>query len=360
MSTLAYKNKIPILLHISAWLLLGMMLFVLNPRSWKVTLPDEFWIRQGILLLMLAGIFYLNQHLLVPKFLFKKGKTWLFLVIVLCLTLMLMLALQQTELWLNLPELLHKAFRPNAPFVPKRHFFTIDVFTLLTTLLCLGVSTSVAAVKKWQADETLRRQLEEERVNSELSYLKAQINPHFFFNTLNNIYALTNIDIERARMALHKLSRMMRYVLYETEKESTLLSKEVDFIKDFVTLMRLRISEKVQIDLDIQEQFTDTIIAPMVLLPFIENCFKHGISSQQESKITIRLTLEDHTLHLHTANKIFSSSKIPVDAQGKGIGLTNTKRRLSLIYENKHSLLIDDTNAENEYRVDLKIDLKWS
>lgn len=360
MSTLAYRNKLPILLHVSAWLLLGMMLFFLNPLSWKVTLPDAFWVRQGILLLLLAAIFYLNEHLLVPKFLFKKSKSWLFLGIVLCLTFLLMLALQQIELWLNLPELLHKAFRPNAPYVPKRHFFTVDVFTILTTLLCLGVSTSVAAVKKWQADETLRRQLEEERVNSELSYLKAQINPHFFFNTLNNIYALTNIDIERARMALHKLSRMMRYVLYETEKDSTLLSKEIDFIKDFITLMRLRISEKVQIELDIQEQFTDAIIAPMVLLPFIENCFKHGISSQQESKITIRLTLEDRVLHLYTANKIVTAKTNTMDAQGKGIGLTNTKRRLSLIYANKYSLQIDDDNAEKEYRVDLKIDLKWN
>ena len=360
MSTLAYKNKLPILLHVSVWLLLGMMLFFLNPLSWKVTLPDAFWVRQGILLLMLAAIFYVNEHLLVPKFLFKKSKSWLFLGIVLCLTLLLMVALQQIELWLNLPELLHKAFRPNAPYVPKRHLFTVDVFTIMTTLLCLGVSTSMAAVKKWQADEALRRQLEEERVSSELSYLKAQINPHFFFNTLNNIYALTNIDIERARMALHKLSRMMRYVLYETEKDSTLLSKEIDFIRDFITLMRLRISDKVQIELDIQDQFTDSIIAPMVLLPFIENCFKHGISSQQESKITIRLTLEDQVLHLYTANKIITANKSPVDAQGKGIGLTNTKRRLSLIYANKYSLQIDDQNPESEYRVDLKIDLKWN
>ncbi|HLT07946.1 MAG TPA: histidine kinase [Cyclobacteriaceae bacterium] len=360
MSAFADQKKLPILLHISAWLLLGMLLFFLNPLAWKVSLPDEFWARQCILLVMLAGVFYLNEHILVPRFLFIKGKIWLFLAIVLTITLMLMLTLQQVELWLNLPELLHKAFRPNVPYVPKRHLFTMDVFTIMTTLLCLGVSTSVATVKKWQTDEALRRQLEEERVNSELSYLKAQINPHFFFNTLNNIYALTSIDIDRARMALHKLSRMMRYVLYETEKDRTLLSKEVDFIKDFITLMRLRISEKVQITLDIQEQFTDTIIAPMLLLPFIENCFKHGISSQQESKIVIRLSLENQTLHLYTSNTIAPSHKASVESQSRGIGLINTKRRLSLIYPAKHTLAIDDANAENEYRVHLKIDLKWN
>lgn len=358
MTPIQYRNKLSILIHVSAWLLLGMMLFLLNPISWKVTLPDEFWIRQGILLLMLAGVFYLNIHLLLPKFLFKKGKAVVYLGIALAVSLVFMLTLQQIELWLNLPELMHKAFRPNVPHIPKKHIFSFDIFTTLILFLTLGISTSVAAVQKWQADESLRRKLEEERVSSELSYLKAQINPHFFFNTLNNIYALTNIDIERARMALHKLSRMMRYVLYETEKDQTLLSKEIDFIKDYITLMQLRISERIEIDLDIQEQFSDTIVAPMILLPFIENCFKHGISSRQESRIVIRLTMEDHLLHLRTVNKIVPVSRESVENQSRGIGLVNTKRRMSLIYADKYDLVIDDSNPENEYRVDLKIDLK--
>ena len=348
----------PILLHVSAWLLLGMMLFLLNPLSWKVTLPDQFWIRQGILLMILIGVFYLNVHYLVPKFLFKKGKTWLFLAIALGITLLSMLTLQQIEIWLNLPELMHRAFRPNVPYVPKNHLFSLDMFTILIVFLSLGISTSMAAVQKWQKDEALRTQLEEERINSELSYLKAQINPHFFFNTLNNIYALTNIDLDRARMALHKLSRMMRYVLYETEKDRTLLSREIDFIKDFITLMKLRISEKIQVELHIQEKFSDTIIAPMLLLPFIENCFKHGISSQQESKISISLTLENQLLHLCTRNKIVPSNNNSIEAQSSGIGLTNTRRRLSLLYENQYELIINDHNTENEYQVDLKINLK--
>lgn len=348
----------PILLHVSAWLLLGMMLFLLNPLSWKVTLPDQFWIRQGILLMMLIGVFYLNVHFFVPKLLFKKGKTWLFLGTALGITLLSMLTLQQIEIWLNLPELMHRAFRPNVPYVPKNHLFSLDMFTILIVFLSLGISTSVAAVQKWQTDEAFRRQLEEERINSELSYLKAQINPHFFFNTLNNIYALTNIDLDRARMALHKLSRMMRYVLYETEKDRTLLSREIDFIKDFITLMKLRISDKIQVELHIQEKFSDTIIAPMLLLPFIENCFKHGISSQQESKIFISLTLDNHLLHLRTRNKIVPSNINSIEAQRSGIGLTNTKRRLSLLYENQYELIINDKTPENEYQVDLKINLK--
>lgn len=357
MGTLPFKNKSTILLHLSAWLLLCMMLFLLMPLSWNVVLPNQFWVRQGVFVLLLMVVFYLNVHVVVPKLLFKKDKVWMFLGIALGLTILVLTAVQMVETWLNLPELMHKAFRPDQPYVPRKKLHPIDMFMLLTVFLTLGISTSIAAVQKWQSDEALRRQLEEEKINSELSYLKAQINPHFFFNTLNNIYALTSIDSERARMALLKLSRMMRYVLYETAKNQTLLSREVEFIKDFITLMRLRVSEKVQIDLQIQEKFSDILIAPMLLLPFIENCFKHGISSQHTSKILISLTMEDGFLQLHTENKIFSSGKPNLEIQESGIGLANTKRRLSLIYENKHELKIDEANPENEYRVDLKIDL---
>jgi LytS/YehU family sensor histidine kinase len=352
------RKKLPILLHVSAWVLLGMILFLLNPLSWKVTLPTEFWIRQGFLLVILVFVFYFNVHFLVPRFLFKKGKIWIFLASALFITILFMVVLQQIEIWLNLPELMHRAFRPNTPYVPRKHGFFTDMFSMLIIFLSLGISTSVAAVKKWHSDETLRSELEEERISSELSYLKAQINPHFFFNTLNNIYALTSIDIERARMALHKLSRMMRYVLYETEKDRTLLSREIDFIRDFTSLMKLRISEKVQVDLDIQENFSDTFIAPMLLLPFIENCYKHGISSQQASRISVSLKLNNHLLHLQTVNKIVPSNISNLEAQTSGIGLVNTKRRLSLIYEGRYELNIDDLNPENEYRVDLKINLK--
>ena len=358
MKALPIKSKSTILLQLSAWLLLCMMLFLLIPLSWKVVLPAQFWFRQGVSVALLMVVFYLNLHVLVPKFLFTKDKVWVFLGIALGLTILVLAAAQMVETWLNLPELMHKAFRPDQPYVPKKRLFPVDIFMLLTAFLTLGISTSIAAVQKWQSDESLRRQLEEEKINSELSYLKAQINPHFFFNTLNNIYALTGIDSERARMALLKLSRMMRYVLYETEKNQTLLSREVEFIRDFITLMRLRISEKVQIDLQIQEKFSDIPIAPMLLLPFIENCFKHGISSQHTSKILISLTMEDGILHLHTENKIFSAGKPSLEIQESGIGLANTKRRLSLLYENKHKLEIDSENPENEYRVDLKINLK--
>lgn len=163
--------------------------------------------------------------------------------------------------------------------------------------------------------------------------------------------------MESARIALHKLSRMMRYVLYETEKDQTLLSKEIGFIKDFIELMKLRISEKVQIELDIEDHVEDRVVAPMLLLPFVENCFKHGVSSRYPGIISIRIHTENDLLTLETSNKIVPKNMGSPESHQHGIGLSNTKRRLSLLYHKKHELLIDDQNAENEYRVTLKINL---
>ncbi|GAB3657100.1 histidine kinase [Echinicola sediminis] len=350
-----HKN-ISILIHILAWVLIGSVLLLLGPLSWKTTLPIEFWYRQSLLLFFLVILFYFNKELLVSRFLFK-GKIGLFLIITVSLCLLIMYWMQYFENLIHLPELMHKAFHPDGdkPFEPKDDF--INVFMLLVLFLALGISTSVAAVQKWQSDEALRRELDQQRINSELSYLKAQINPHFFFNTLNNIYSLTNIDVERARIALHKLSRMMRYVLYETEKDQTLLSKEIDFIKDFIELMKLRISEKVTVDLHIQEKFEDRVIAPMLLLPFVENCFKHGISSKQPSTIFIKIESRENMLILETANTIFPKNPNSPESVHKGIGLTNTQRRLSLLYSNKHELVIDEQNPENKFRVQLKINM---
>ncbi|AWW29097.1 histidine kinase [Echinicola strongylocentroti] len=350
-----HKN-ISILIHILAWILIGAVLFLLGPLSWSTTLPAEFWYRQLTLMGLLVALFYTNKDIFVPKLLFR-GKTWLFLLLTLSICFGLMFLMEYFENLIHLPELMHKAFHPEGdkPFKPKDDY--IDLFMLLVLLLASGISTSVATVQKWQADEALRRQLDQQRISSELSYLKAQINPHFFFNTLNNIYSLTSIDVESARIALHKLSRMMRYVLYETEKDQTLLSKEIGFIKDFIELMKLRISDKVTIELDITEHFEDRVVAPMLLLPFVENCFKHGVSSRQPSTISIKIHTQDNALTLETSNKIVPQNPTSPESKQQGIGLTNTKRRLSLLYHHKHELVIDDENPENEYRVALKINL---
>jgi len=225
---------------------------------------------------------------------------------------------------------------------------------LLITLLVFGISTTIRLVRKWQEDEEVRKDLEKQKISSELSFLKAQINPHFFFNTLNNIYALTSTNVGTAREAIHKLSRMMRYVLYETQKEKTLLSQELAFLEDYIELMKLRLTEKAIVKIEKPASFQDELIAPMILLPFIENAFKHGISSKVESTIFISIKQENNQLLLEVKNRKFKNSGLKLDGSS-GIGLTNTKRRLDLLYPNKHKLKV--TDSDDEFGIKLEIEL---
>lgn len=351
-----YKQNLSIIIHILGWALFGLVIFVLSPLSAGVERPIEFWLKQSINFSLLISIFYINFFYLIPQVLFKN-KIPLFLFINLIAGLAYVSLLIAYDDWTKMPELMHKAFRPDVPFTPRPRNYYWDISQLLIFYMAVGISTSIASVQKWQSEEELRVEQKQQQINSELMYLKAQINPHFFFNTLNNIYSLTNIDVEKAKTALLKLSRMMRYVLYETEKTHTLLSKEIDFIKDFIELMRLRLSSKVLLEIEIPEKFEEASIAPMLILPFIENCFKHGISSQQESKITITLIVDQRKLILTTKNGIFKSNENTPEGNASGIGLQNTKRRLDLLYGNNYELDIKEDNSTNEYHVNLKINL---
>lgn len=351
-----FRRNLTVVQHILAWLLVTVALLVLTPLSWRIDVPVEFWGKQVLVLTILIWSFYGNILFMAPKFLFN-GKIWQFFFIVVVAGVLFTAIVQQYETWVNLPKLMHEAFRPGVPYVPKPKTHAWDIIFYLQYALSIGVSTSIAAIQKWQYEDVVRKQLEEQKINSELSYLKAQINPHFFFNTLNNIYALTNFDIEQAKTALLKLSRMMRYVLYETEKDKTLLSSEINFINDYIALMRMRVSDKIKLDIQIQEKFDDMLIAPMLLLPFIENNFKHGISSSNESFIKIHVSIEENKLKLVSTNKITEKNQASPETHQKGIGLANTLRRLSLLYKGKYDLRIDNTNPEKEYRIKLEIDL---
>jgi two-component system, LytTR family, sensor kinase len=356
MAELNIRKRMPLLIHILGWSLFGSVIFLLSPLSSGVERPDEFWIKQALMFVFLVATFYFNFFYLIPRVLFKN-KNYLFLLLNFVGGIVYVGLLMLYDEWFNMSELMHRAFRPEVPYIPKPRNLYWDISHLLIFYMSVGISTSIAAVQKWQSDEKIRLELQQQQINSELSYLKAQINPHFFFNTLNNIYALTNIDVEKAKTALLKLSRMMRYVLYETEKNHTLLSKENDFIKDFIELMKMRLGSKVKLDIRIPENIAEAEIAPMLLLPFIENCFKHGVSSQKESSILISLLREKNYLILQTENTIFKSSEHTPEGSASGIGLNNTIRRLELLYPNRYQLNIDDKNDENQYRVTLKINL---
>ncbi|GEO04207.1 sensor histidine kinase [Adhaeribacter aerolatus] len=361
MITFSLRPYLPALIHILVWTTLGVMLLVLQPLSWNIALPTQFWIMQGIIFCVFICLFYLNANVWVPHFLFKN-KIWLFMFLALATSVGVFILLNTASKWLNLSELMYQATHANRPdtmrshrreggFDMGRHFFTSGMI-----LLILFISTSVATVQKWRMETKVRQDLEQEKISSELSFLKAQINPHFFFNTLNNIYSLTMFNVELAQKALHTLSRMMRYVLYDTQADRTLLSKELAFVQDYIDLMKLRLTDKVQVIFEQPASLADVPIAPMLLLPFIENAFKYGVSTEEPSRIYIGIKQQHKHLAIEVRNTLFTQKRVTLD-ESNGIGLINTRRRLDLLYPHNYSLNITEKTPENEFVVHLALDL---
>lgn len=353
MVSLKSRSYITVLLHFLLWGLFAFILLFYHPLSWNIRLPLQFWIKQGLVLVILVLVFYLNSGVLVPRLLLKN-KNILFIVIVLAIAVLAGPFVKGLENILDLPFLMEKAAQKiGIPRLPRRDD-GIDLFLVMMILLIVGISTSLTLIQKWQTDKQLRELLEKEKISSELSFLKAQINPHFFFNTLNNIYALTHVDVEASRKALHKLSRMMRYLLYETQQGSTPLSKELSFISDYIELMRLRLSDNVKISFEKSGLQEELMLAPMLFLPYIENAFKHGISMLSPSEIRITMKMNGPVLEMMVENSIFKEQHPLPDVYG-GIGLTNTKRRLDLLYPGKYTFSAAKTESGNAFIVHLTL-----
>jgi hypothetical protein len=362
------KSKlITILIHILVWGVFGLAIFFYQPFFSGIDIPYQFWIRQITTLSLLVIAFYVNAFVLVPRFLLKNHTGYYFAIIV-GIVVAIVLLNGWVDRALNLHQLFDAAFHkrgiqqamkhhgPPKPGQGGKGNNMVDTLTLTISALVLGISTSMSTIQKWQKDKQEREELEKDKVTSELSFLKAQINPHFFFNTLNNIYALTVVDAEVAGKAIHQLSRMMRYLLYDTQSGHTMLSQEIAFVRDYISLMQLRLTDAVRVNIDTPSNLKDLPLAPMIFLPFVENAFKHGVSATQQSHIDIVVWQKDNTLDLTVKNSIMKDNSVSLDTNS-GIGLVNTRRRLDLLYPGKYKLDITEQNAANEYVVHLILDL---
>lgn len=198
------------------------------------------------------------------------------------------------------------------------------------------------------------KEVQNEKLLAELSYLKAQINPHFLFNILNNIYALSLIKSELTPDAILKLSGMMRYVVSESDKKRVSLEKEVKYIKDYISLQKLRLGNSVNLKLDFDTEFEDLQIAPLILITFIENAFKYGVATEEDSTITISLKVIDNDVYLRAGNTIVK--RTPNSEYTTSAGLQNTQKRLDMVYPGRYELNIHQ--SDNFYEVELKISVE--
>ena len=246
--------------------------------------------------------------------------------------------------------------RPRAehrPDMPPPIIGEHDILAVVVLILMFGANLGIKGYFRARDDRKRLAALEKQNLEQQLEYLRYQINPHFFMNTLNNIHALVDIDPAKAQETIVELSKMMRYVLYEKgeSQQGVPLTKELEFIRTYVKLMQLRYTEKVKITLNLPHEVPDRQIPSLILVTFIENAFKHGVSYQRESFIEMTVEVQDDHLHFTCRN---SKADVPNQQKG-GVGLANVRKRLDLLYDHNYTLSIHDD--PQVYSVDLTLPL---
>jgi sensor histidine kinase YesM len=215
------------------------------------------------------------------------------------------------------------------------------------------VACLIRAFLNWYSDIFYKRQLEKKNLETELALLKAQINPHFLFNTLNNIDVLITKDADTASVYLKKLSDILRFMLYESPTEKIMLSKEVEYISKYIELQKIRTSNNNYVTFEVEGDAEHILIAPMLFIPFIENAFKHSVNKKIDSAIEVRLIANESAIIFQCSNAYDASA---MQTQPKsGLGLELIKNRLKLLYKDNYNLQIDKT--DNRFSVNLTISI---
>ncbi len=241
--------------------------------------------------------------------------------------------------------------RPPHHKEPPRAFGGKDSVAFIIMALLLGLNVGAKYYFKSAGDRKRMQALERDNLNTQLEYLKYQINPHLFMNTLNNIHALVLIDPEQANVMIETLSRLMRYVLYDGNHAMASLQKEIEFMNNFIDLMRVRYTEKVKISVDFPTVVRDVQVPSLLFVTFIENAFKHGVSYESDSYVDVKVSVNDADVLFECRNSCHKFADH--DREHGGVGLANARKRLDLIYGRDYRLSIEQ--SVSEYRVTLRL-----
>ena len=231
--------------------------------------------------------------------------------------------------------------------VGQRNFMSIIMLVFM-----FGANFGIKGYFRGRNIRARLSELENQNLLHQLEYLRCQINPHFFMNTLNNIHSLIDVDPEQAQKAIREFAKMMRFILYEENKQEVSLAHELEFVRHYMVLMQLRYTDAVRIDTEIPDNVPGFRIPPMILITFVENAFKHGISYRRDSFVCVKIMIHENKLHFICRNSKASAS----NEEKTGIGLVNVRKRLDLLYGRKYNLTI--TDDEEVYIVELIFPLK--
>ena len=330
----SHPKRLGWLVHAIVWFVLFCFPFLFRGRdSETISLPD--YLRFFIMLTGIVVVFYANYYYFVKRFLFTR-QIWLYLLNNLLLFAMLTTI---SHFLLNLippPEFIPRRGEQNMSF----YFFILGDFVRYAILTVISVALKVTS--SWYQMDTERKELEKQRSEAELQNLKNQLNPHFLFNTLNNIYSLIAINGEQAQEAIHELSRLLRYMMYDSAQTLVSVGKDIDFVRNYVKLMQIRMPEHVDLRIEIQIEQSDILIAPLLFIALAENAFKHGVSNSKPSFVHIEIIVAEKQMRCLIRNSFFPKDK--QDKSGSGIGLINLRKRLDLLYPENYELTCGQTD----------------
>ena len=327
------------IIHIIVWTIIFSLPYIFSPPDITnnpqrnaflgfITSTTFFWM----------GLFYLNASVLIPKFLYRKKYIVYLLLLVLLYGAVISLFAFLFKIWL--PKTAYD-LRSSAGW------------NILPFLFMVLVSTTYKTIYDRIKADTIAEEKQRENLKTELSFLRSQISPHFLFNVLNNIVALVRLKSDQLEPTVLKLSSLMQYMLYDTDEEKVLLMDEAQYLQSYIDLQQQRFGSKVKIVASLNVNGNTHLIEPMLLIPFVENAFKHGVGLIDKPEINIELYTNEDVLHFFVQNKYDSANF--VKDKTSGIGLTNVKRRLELLHGKEHSLTIN--KDDKFYSVSLQIKL---
>lgn len=327
--------------HSIFWLMLFVILMLIEgtERGFWFTFSNEV-----INVFFYAAIVYFNLNYLIPNYLSKNR--FLTYAGLLVLASLIITPLKMIVFYFKFS---------NYPILQSQ-LISNQVSYFLITFLIAGFSTVFKIITDWVRNIQEKQELETRTMQTELRFLKSQINPHFLFNTLNSLYALTLKKSEKAPEIVIKLSEMMRYMLYECNERRVLLSNEIHYIRNYLDLEQLRQGQNIDIKFEVEGQVSDQKIAPLMFIPFIENSFKHGLSNQiQHGFVHIKMKVEHQKVDFYIENSKPDALPHQDHRRSGGIGLVNVRRRLDIMYPDNYELKIHDN--PKSYAVNLKLEL---
>jgi len=338
------------LINIIGWGIVFAFPFVMMTRSGFTITWMEYLRHGSIVPLSFLIVFYCNYCFLIPRYLFEgRIRQYLLLNILLIACVTAGVHFWQEYAFHTYAKADGESQRHIGP--PKWIFIMRDFFSMILTV---GLSAAIRLSGRWVQVEAARREAEKSRTEAELKNLRNQLNPHFLLNTLNNIYALIAFDTDKAQTAVQELSRLLRHVLYDNQQNFVTLGKEMDFIKNYIALMRIRLSSNVTVEtrFDIRPD-SPTEIAPLIFISLIENAFKHGISPTEPSHIRIYFSENVHEVRCEITNSYHPKSE--ADKSGSGIGLEQVGKRLELTYPGRYAWKHGISEDGKEYKSVLTI-----